>query len=159
MVDVYSDLEGFPGIDEQPGYYQMLANIGKLTESPDTKILIAMSPDDELLGGVMYFGDMKDYGSGGTATQVTNASGIRLLAVSPSARGKGIGKDLTIACIQLAKEKGHREVVLHTTDAMRVAWHMYEKMGFERSMDLDFSQQGLPVFGFRLNLQVKQDNR
>jgi RimJ/RimL family protein N-acetyltransferase len=33
---------------------------------------------------------------------------------------------------------------------MPVAWRLYEKLGFERSKDLDFSQDGLPVFGFRL---------
>jgi hypothetical protein len=35
---------------------------------------------------------------------------------------------------------------------MRIAWGLYEKLGFVRSEDLDFSQQGLPVFGFRLKL-------
>jgi hypothetical protein len=35
---------------------------------------------------------------------------------------------------------------------MDVAWSLYTKIGFERSSDLDFSQEGLPVFGFRLML-------
>jgi hypothetical protein len=43
-------------------------------------------------------------------------------------------------------------MVLHTTQAMQVAWAMYEKLGFTRSEDLDFEQEGLPVFGFRLPL-------
>jgi hypothetical protein len=35
---------------------------------------------------------------------------------------------------------------------MKVAWRMYEALGFERSPDLDFLQGELPVFGFRLKL-------
>src|SRR5689334_2323744 len=80
MVGVYQDLEGFPSKDEQPRYYEMLANIGKLTEKPDTKLLVAVT-GDQLLGGVVYFSDMGQYGSGGTATQEKSASGFRLLAV------------------------------------------------------------------------------
>jgi hypothetical protein len=36
---------------------------------------------------------------------------------------------------------------------MQIAWGLYERLGFVRSKDLDFSQQGLPVYGFRLALQ------
>jgi hypothetical protein len=43
-------------------------------------------------------------------------------------------------------------VILHTTAAMRVAWALYERLGFRRSEDLDFMQGELPVFGFRLRL-------
>jgi hypothetical protein len=48
------------------------------------------------------------------------------------------------------KEKGHAQVILHTTQAMQIAWTLYERLGFERSKDLDFVQGDLPVFGFRL---------
>jgi hypothetical protein len=36
---------------------------------------------------------------------------------------------------------------------MQVAWRLYEQLDFVRSEDLDFSQQGLPVYGFRLRLR------
>jgi hypothetical protein len=35
---------------------------------------------------------------------------------------------------------------------MQIAWSLYERLGFERSKDLDFMQEKLPVFGFRLRL-------
>lgn len=152
MVSVYSQLEGFPRKEEQPGYYEKLANIGEVTLNPETKLLVAVSDNNDLLGGVVYFGDMKNYGSGGAATKVINASGIRLLAVGPKARGKGVGKALTQWCIQLARQRKHSQVVLHTTKAMQVAWLMYERLGFVRSSDLDFLQDELSVYGFRLTL-------
>jgi GNAT superfamily N-acetyltransferase len=151
MVDVYSRLPGFPTPEEQPRYYEMLANIGDFTQKKDARVLVAVH-GKVLVGGVVYFGDMARYGSGGTATSVTHASGIRLLGVRPSARGLGVGRALTEACIDLAREKHHARVVLHTTEAMRVAWGMYERLGFERALDLDFMQGELPVFGFSLVL-------
>jgi len=152
MVEVYSSLDGFPTPDEQPRYYELLANIGRFTEKPDARVLVALSAGGDLMGGVVYFGDMAEYGSGGTATTVKDASGIRLLGVSSKFRAMGVGKGLTNACIKLAQEKGHAQVILHTTQAMRVAWGLYERLGFERSEDLDFLQGDLPVYGFRLPL-------
>ena len=106
----------------------------------------------ELLGGLVYFADMAEYGSGGSATRERNASGFRLLAVAPEARGRGGGRALVLHCIELARAGQQGQVILHTTAAMKVAWRMYEQLGFQRSPDLDFSQGDLPVFGFRLHL-------
>lgn len=150
MIDVYSNLDGFPTPNEQPGYYEMLSNIGSFNEEKDTKVLVAISSEGELVGGVVYFADMARYGSGGTATAAKNASGIRLLGVNSKSRGAGVGKALTNACIKLARDSGHSQVILHTTQAMQIAWELYIRLGFERSQDLDFTQEELPVFGFRL---------
>ena len=149
MVKVYSSLEGFPGPEVQPAYYDLLAHIGQMAGKPGAKLLVATEGED-LLGGLVYFSDMAQYGSGGTATRERNASGFRLLAVAPAARGRGVGAALVRHCIELAKDAGHEQVIIHTTAAMTVAWALYEKLGFERSPDLDFEQGTLPVFGFRL---------
>jgi GNAT superfamily N-acetyltransferase len=153
MVEVYSGLEGFPSPAEQPGYYEMLANIGQFAGRKDARVLVAVMPEGELVGGVVYFGDMAEYGAGGTAKTVKHASGIRLLGIDPRFRGLGAGRALTEFCIQLACERRHRQVILHTTRAMQSAWAMYERMGFLRSEDLDFSWEGFPVHGFRLRLE------
>ena len=152
LVEVYSGLAGFPTPAEQPQYYELLANSGRFAERPHVRLLVAISPQGELVGGVVYFGDMADYGSGGSATAVMDASGIRLLGVAPRFRGFGAGRALTLACIALARQAGRSQVILHTTRAMPVAWRLYERLGFTRSADLDFEQLGLPVFGFRLGL-------
>ena len=103
LVHVYSTLEGFPSPEEQPAYYALLAGIGSLTEKPGTKLLIASSSTGKIGGAVIYFGNMQYYGSGGIATQEKNAAGFRLLAVDPEIRGQGLGRQLTEACIQLAR--------------------------------------------------------
>ncbi|HAA14551.1 MAG TPA: GNAT family N-acetyltransferase [Cytophagales bacterium] len=153
MVEVYSQLEGFPSPDEMPSYYNLLRNVGQWMEKPKVELLVAVLDSGVLGGAVVYFHDMKDYGSGGTATQEQNACGFRLLAVPTRSRGMGIGKLLTEHCIRKGQESPAQNLVIHTTQAMQQAWGMYERLGFQRAEDLDFMQGQLPVFGFRLALK------
>ena len=153
MVTVYSQLEGFPGPKQSPDYYNKLKNVGNLTKSPKVKLLVAATEEGSIGGSVVYFGDMAQYGSEGTATTEKNAAGFRLLAVNPNTRGKGIGKLLSQACIDIAKAEQQEQLLIHSTKAMQIAWSMYEKLGFKRSEDLDFNKGELGVYGFRLKLQ------
>lgn len=148
MVDVYAGLEGFASPEEQPAYYEMLTNIGDFAKKQSVDILMA-SKGGQLLGAVVYIEDLKAYGAD-LDLGAEEGAAFRLLAVSGQARGLGIGKLLTNACIDRAKSSGLSQMIIHTTDSMKVAWSMYEKMGFKRSSDLDFLQNGLPVYGFRL---------
>jgi GNAT superfamily N-acetyltransferase len=152
LVEVYSQLDGFPKPSEQPAYYEKLANIGEFINKPGAELIVALSPEENIMGAVVFFSDIKYYGSGGTAIREKNASGFRLLGVSPLARGKGIGKLLTATCISKAREYHAQQLIIHTTMAMQTAWKMYEHFGFKRSEDLDFMQGSLPVYGFRLLL-------
>ena len=67
MVEVYSKLEDFPSLSDQPDFYKMLGNIGSLNEQEHTTVLVAESSEKEIVG-VVYFDDMSKYRSGGTAT-------------------------------------------------------------------------------------------
>jgi len=78
---------------------------------------------------------------------------VRLLAVTPEARGQGIGTALMEECIRRARRLGAGCLNLHTTDMMQVAMHMYERMGFVRSPDLDFHPDpSITVKAYRLDL-------
>jgi GNAT superfamily N-acetyltransferase len=150
MVEAYALLDGFPKPHEQPRYYSMLANIGEFASKPGSELLVAISANGQLMGGVVYFSDMQYYGSGGIAIQEKNSAGFRLLAVSTMGRGKGIGRQLASACINKAKTQGVEQIIIHSTQSMQTAWKMYERMGFARSLDLDFMQGELAVYGFRM---------
>jgi GNAT superfamily N-acetyltransferase len=152
MVKVYSQLEGFPKESEQPEYYKMLLNVGNLTEKDNTELLVAISDENKVVGAVVYFSDLKNYGSGGTVAEIKNASGFRLLAVDPKERGKGIGKLLSKECINRAKKLNQNQLFIHSTESMKIAWGMYERLGFSRYLKIDFIQGELPVFGFKLNI-------
>ncbi len=151
LVAVYAGIEGFPGPKEQPEYYALLANVGRLQRA-DTLLLVAIGDDGALLGGVVYFSEMTHYGASEVAMQQRETSAFRLLAVDPAARGFGVAKALVGRCLALARARGHRQVVIHTTAAQSVAWAMYERLGFVHAPELDFTQQGFPIVGFRLAL-------
>ncbi len=152
-VDVYSSLRGMPSVGEQPDYYGVLRDVARRAHPPATRVFTAVSDSGELLGTVNFFADMRQYGS--AASSISNAAGIRYLAVKPERRGSGIGRSLTVYCISLAHELGKSAVILHTTKAMPTAWAMYERMGFQRCAEIDFQQGSLEVFGFRLDLGGK----
>lgn len=80
-------------------------------------------------------------------------SAFRLLAVDPGARGHGLGRLLTDACIDRARSQGATGVGLHTTAPMAVARGMYERMGFVRAPEYDFfPQPDLVVEAYQLTL-------
>ena len=151
-VGVYASLVGMPTVAEQPDYYEVLRDVGKRAANPAIDVFAAVSDSGEVLGSVDFIADMKQYGSAGRATSISNAAGIRYLAVKPACRGKSIGRTLTTFCIDRARALGKSAVILHSTKAMATAWAMYERMGFRRCADFDFQQGALEVFGFRLPL-------
>lgn len=63
---------------------------------------------------------------------------LRMLAVSPIERGRGIGRDLTRAAIDRAIGLGAPRIVLSTLETMHAAHRLYERMGFTRREDLDW---------------------
>ena len=154
LIEVYAALEGFPKRDVHPTYYDYLQNISLQTENEAIELLVAVSETNQILGCVVYYHDVKYYNSGGTVTQQKNCCGFRLLAVTPEARGLGIGKKLTKFCISKAKTSTADYLIIHTTNAMKIAWKMYDHMGFQRAKDLDFTVGALEVFGFRFPLNT-----
>lgn len=148
IVDAYASLAGMPAVDEQPEYYQRLADVGKRQSNPSISVFAAVDDAHLVLGSVDFIDDMRQYGSGGSAAGITDAAGIRLLAVRPECRGLGVGQALTQFCIERARALGKSRVILHTTRAMKTAWAMYEKLGFVRFPAIDFQQGRLEVFGF-----------
>jgi GNAT superfamily N-acetyltransferase len=109
--------------------------------------------DDEgnIVGSAMlYASEMDAYGALGSRL---TAPEIRLVAVAPEARGRGIARALVGECIRRAREQGANEVGLHTSGSMRAAMAMYANMGFVRAPERDFQPPGAElVEGYRLIL-------
>jgi GNAT superfamily N-acetyltransferase len=70
---------------------------------------------------------------------------FRMLAVDPSATGRGTGTALVAAVIARARELGAHRVVLCSVEAMHTARRMYQRMGFARMPDRDWSPDGVMV--------------
>jgi ribosomal protein S18 acetylase RimI-like enzyme len=63
---------------------------------------------------------------------------FRMLAVLPSARGRGIGERLVQAVIAHAKEQGAHHLVLSSSEHMTRAHRLYARQGFERLPERDW---------------------
>ena len=151
MIAAYVTLDGFGDPAAHPEYFALMANIGRLAGEPGVTLCVAVE-DGVLLGGVVYFADLAQYGAVVTEPET---SAFRLLAVAPEARGRGIGKALALHCLERARASGHRQVILHTSPPMAIAWAMYERLGFARAPELDFiAPTGLPISGFRLTVRA-----
>ena len=83
---------------------------------------------------------------------------VRLLAVVPAARRRGVGRALMEECVRRARHSGAAALTLHTTDMMETALRMYERMGFVRDPDRDFSVDAqMVVKAFRLPLKEEKN--
>ncbi len=69
----------------------------------------------------------------GNATEIYEAGWctIRFVSVDPDFGGQGIGRQLTAACIETARQNGERTIALHTSEMMHTARRIYESFGFK----------------------------
>ncbi len=116
---------------------------------------IVAEQDGGIIGTVLLYpaGSMLNTPDGATITR--RWPEVRLLAVAPPARGRGVGAALMDECVRRARLSGAGALTLHTADIMRVAMRMYERMGFVRAPELDFHPApGQTVKGYRLELDA-----
>jgi len=76
---------------------------------------------------------------------------LRMLSVLPSARGQGVGRLLTQACINRAQGDGAAILGLHTSPIFRSAINLYLRMGFQLQKALP-DRGGTPCVLYALNL-------
>ena len=114
---------------------------------------IVAEQDGEVVGAVLLYPPGTVFSSAKGVRVTALWPEVRLLAVTPGARGQGIGAALMHECVRRAREGGAGALTLHTTDVMQVAMRMYERMGFVRAPELDFHPAPeVTVKGYRLNL-------
>ncbi|MFB3162201.1 GNAT family N-acetyltransferase [Neobacillus sp. 179-J 1A1 HS] len=108
--------------------------------------------DGEIAGSVVLFPAKIDAYDGNV--EVLDYPEIRMLAVSPEMRGKGVASALVSECIQRAKARGYQSIGLHTGEFMETAMNLYERLGFERLPQYDFepANDGIIVKAYRLSL-------
>ena len=107
--------------------------------------------DGEIVGSAaLYAPTSAPYGSLASAAAWPE---VRLVAVSPSARGRGVARALVDECVVLARAAGASVLGLHTSRSMRAAMRLYERMGFVRDPEHDFQPPGAElVEGYLLRL-------
>ncbi len=137
--------DAYPETDD--GYRAYLRDVARRAAS--CRVLVAVSGDGRVLGGATYVPGPGPYAE----SERGDEAGIRMLAVAPAAQGRGIGRALTEACMDLARSAGRRRIVLLTLDSMTPAQRLYEGLGFRRAPQRDRTPQpGLRLLGYEHEL-------
>lgn len=113
------------------------------------ELYVALDEQGRLVGTVTFcpegsrFRELADPGEGE----------FRMLAVGADARGRGVGEALVRACLERATELGYVALVLSSMPSQTQAHRLYERLGFRRTPDLDWSPvAGVDLLGYRLDL-------
>jgi ribosomal protein S18 acetylase RimI-like enzyme len=123
-----------------PDYGVELADVGRRAELAE--LLVVRDEADRLVGSVALVLD----GDFGEVTENDDEAAVRMLVVDPVAQGRGIGALLMTECLRRARAAGKRRMVLSTSTAMTAAHRLYERLGFTRLPERDWS----PVPGIEL---------
>lgn len=143
VVDAYRDYEPSLTPENWQAMESGLAKAGRIDHAQG----IVAERDGKLAGYVAYFSP----GHSSAKLFEPDWASIRLLAVSPAFRGEGLARLLTEACIARARTDKAATIGLHTSEAMKQARALYERMGFRETRKLP-AMFGLRYWQFRLDL-------
>jgi len=123
-------------LDEQLAserYAVQLADVAYRAER--SELLVVRDADGRVVASVALVLD----GDFGEVTQSDDEAAFRMLAVDPALRGRGVGELLVRACLDRARAAGKRRMVLSTDPRMAAAHRLYQRLGFTRLPERDWS--------------------
>jgi GNAT superfamily N-acetyltransferase len=151
MVEAYREYEPLLKPDAWKLY---AADIGAVRSRLDSAELIVCEQQGRLHGAVTF------YRPGAFALFPSGWACFRLLAVSPQARGSGVGRALVDEAIARARGVGAEAMGIHNVGFMKAALALYDRLGFTREPRFDFQWPGagrdgspLTVNAYRLPLR------
>jgi GNAT superfamily N-acetyltransferase len=109
----------------------------------EAMVLVAEA-DGELLGTVT----LAEPGSPYAETAGKGEIEVRMLAVAPAARRQGIAGVLMDAVHVHARERRLQRIVLCSEASYTDVHRFYERLGYERQPDRDWSPGGVPLLSF-----------
>ena len=122
------------------GYTPELADVaGRASRA---ELLVVREDGGHVVGSValVLTGDF------GEVTTSDEEAAFRMLVVDPAAQGRGLGNLLVTTCLDRARAAGKRRMVIATGTRMTAAQRLYERLGFTRLPERDWS----PVPGIDL---------
>ena len=106
-------------------------------------LLVAAVPTGDGREAVVGSLTLAPYGSSYAEVAEPDEVELRMLAVAPEARRRGVAEHLMHAALREAVAGGARRVVLSTLDEMTTAQRLYGRLGFEAQPDRDWGHAGV----------------
>lgn len=114
-------------------YLDVLRDVRRRAEHAE--VFVAVDEAGSVLGGVAFVGGPGPFAN----IAEPDEAEFRTLAVAPAGRGRGIGAALVTACLERARALERHRVVLSTQPMMHAAHRLYERFGFVRVPERDWS--------------------
>jgi GNAT superfamily N-acetyltransferase len=115
-------------------YRETVRDVARRAGFPDTVVLAARLNGAPVGGATVAFAGSpmasEDWIDAGTGV-------LRMLGVDPRARGRGAGRALVEAALDVARTRGMGRMRLWTQPFMPAAQRLYEALGFTRFAELD----------------------
>jgi ribosomal protein S18 acetylase RimI-like enzyme len=120
------------------------------TRARETDVMVAVEPGGgRLLGAVAFVLPGSVY----SELAGEREAEFRMLVVDPAARRRGVGGALVRACITRARAVGATTLRLSTQTTMLAAHQLYERLGFRRTPERDWSPApGVTLLAYALDL-------
>ncbi len=128
--------------DEELCSPEYLTSLGDVEGRSGRAELLVARLDGRVVGSVALVLD----GDFGEVTAGPAEAAFRMLVVDRAVRGAGVGEVLVTACLVRARAAGKATMVLSTDPRMTAAHRLYERLGFRRLPERDWS----PVAGIDL---------
>ncbi|WP_159944409.1 MULTISPECIES: GNAT family N-acetyltransferase [unclassified Nocardiopsis] len=130
-------------LDANPAYVEALRLLGADGRG---EVLVA-ADEDRLLGTIMF----DPWSPESEIARNADEAELRAFAVSPGARGRGVGRDLVNALVDRAREEGIARLLLSTLPEMVAAQYVYRARGFQRVPERDWSPMpGVDLLAYEL---------
>lgn len=118
------------------------------------EVLLAVESDGRIIGSASVLRALTPY----ARVARPGEAEMRLLAVDPDAQGRGVGAALMRAALETALGWGAEALVLDTGRENLAAQRLYERLGFERVPEREWSEEIVP-FVYRHALQERPEVR
>jgi GNAT superfamily N-acetyltransferase len=131
-----------PYLEVASSYRAVLRDVARRAEHAE---LLVAADDGRVLGTVTFVPD------GGPLGEIAgpDEAEFRMLAVDPAAQGRGVGAALLARVIEDARARGKAAVVCSSQRGMRAAHRVYERAGFRRAPERDWSPMpGVDLIAF-----------
>jgi GNAT superfamily N-acetyltransferase len=140
------------GVYRDDGYAdeRYLAELRDVAGRAERAELLVARTDE---GGIVASVALVLRGDFGEVLTSADEAGFRMLVVAPVARGSGIGERMVRYCLDRARAAGKRRMVISTDPRMTAAHRLYERLGFRRLPERDWSPMtGVNLLVYALDL-------
>ena len=124
------------GSSDDPIWLAFRARVADIAGRDRVASVYVATEGGHILGSVTLEVDGRLADEDNPAPLAPDEAHVRLLAVTPTARRRGVGACLMSHCASVARQRGKARLTLNTSEGNVTAHHFYEAIGFVRLADI-----------------------